>query len=52
MSKVILIKTLRQILRGHHMTERLLHHLAWVAVVFCIAPILAAALAAFTGDLA
>lgn len=33
------------------MTERLLHRLAWVAVFFCVAPIVAAALAAFTGDL-
>ncbi len=33
------------------MTERLLHRLAWVAVAVCVAPIVAAALAAFTGDL-
>lgn len=33
------------------MTERLLYRLAWVAVAFCVAPIVAAALAAFTGDL-
>lgn len=33
------------------MTERLLHRLAWVAVVVCVAPIAAAALAALAGDL-
>src|SRR6056297_3184614 len=33
------------------MSERLLHRLAWVAVILCVAPIVAAALAAFTGDL-
>jgi iron(III) transport system permease protein len=33
------------------MTERLLHHLAWIAVVLCVMPILAVILAAFTGDL-
>ena len=33
------------------MSERLLHRIAWIAVILCVAPILAAALAAFTGDL-
>lgn len=33
------------------MSERLLHRLAWIVVIACIAPILAAGLAAFTGDL-
>ena len=33
------------------MPERLLHRIAWIAVILCVAPILAAALAAFTGDL-
>ncbi len=33
------------------MTERLLHRMAWIAVVLCVAPILAAALSAFAGDL-
>jgi len=33
------------------MSEGLLHRLVWVVVAFCVAPILAAALAAFTGDL-
>src|SRR6056297_1877911 len=33
------------------MSETLLHRLAWVVVVLCVAPILAAGLAAFTGDL-
>ena len=33
------------------MTERLLHGLAWLAAAVCVAPILAAALAAFAGDL-
>ncbi len=33
------------------MSERLLHRLAWVVVAFCVAPILAAAFAALTGDL-
>ena len=33
------------------MSERLLHRLAWIAVILCVAPIVAAALAAFTGDL-
>lgn len=33
------------------LTERLLHRLAWIVVALCVAPILAAALAAFTGDL-
>jgi len=33
------------------MSERLLHRLAWVVVVFCVAPIVAAALAALSGDL-
>ncbi|MEQ9259113.1 MAG: iron ABC transporter permease [Roseovarius sp.] len=33
------------------MTERLLHRLAWIVAALCVAPILAAALAAFTGDL-
>ena len=33
------------------MTERLLHRLAWVIAALCVAPILAAGLAAFTGDL-
>lgn len=32
------------------MIERLLKILAWVAVAFCVAPIVAAALAAFAGD--
>ena len=33
------------------MSERVLNNLAWLAVVVCVAPIVAAALAAFTGDL-
>src|SRR6056297_1390839 len=33
------------------MSERLLHRLAWIVVILCVAPILAAGLAAFTGDL-
>ncbi|NHQ74108.1 iron ABC transporter permease [Roseovarius gahaiensis] len=33
------------------MSESLLHRLAWIIVIVCVAPILAAALAAFTGDL-
>jgi len=33
------------------MSETLLHRLAWVVVAVCLAPILAAALSAFTGDL-
>ena len=33
------------------MSERFLHRLAWIFVILCIAPILAAGLAAFTGDL-
>jgi len=33
------------------MSERLLHRLAWVVVAFCVAPIVAAALAALSGDL-
>jgi iron(III) transport system permease protein len=33
------------------MSETLLHRLAWIVVVLCVAPILAAGLAAFTGDL-
>ncbi len=33
------------------MSERLLHRLAWVIVAVCVAPIVAAALSAFTGDL-
>jgi len=33
------------------MTERLLYRLAWVVVILCVAPIVAAALAAFSGDL-
>jgi len=33
------------------MTERLLHRLAWIVVALCVAPILAAALSALTGDL-
>lgn len=33
------------------MTERLLYRLAWVAVAICVIPIVAAAAAAFTGDL-
>jgi iron(III) transport system permease protein len=33
------------------MPERLLHRLAWIFVVIAVAPIVAAALAAFTGDL-
>ena len=32
-------------------TENLLHRLAWIVVAVCVAPILAAALAAFTGDM-
>lgn len=32
-------------------TERFLHRLAWIVVAVCVAPIIAAALAAFTGDL-
>jgi len=32
-------------------TERLLHRLAWIVVALCVAPILAAVLAALTGDL-
>ncbi len=38
----------------HHgigVTEKLLHRLAWGVVILCVAPILAAALAALTGDL-
>ena len=33
------------------MSEKLLHRLAWVFVLACVAPIIAAALSAFTGDL-
>jgi iron(III) transport system permease protein len=33
------------------MSETLLHRLAWVVVAVCLAPIVAAALSAFTGDL-
>ncbi len=33
------------------MTERLLHKLAWIVALLCVAPIVAAALAAFMGDL-
>ncbi|WP_085892936.1 ABC transporter permease [Roseovarius litorisediminis] len=33
------------------MTERLLHRLAWIVALICVAPIVAAALAAFAGDL-
>src|SRR6056297_513531 len=33
------------------MSETLLHRLAWIVVLLCVAPILAAGLAAFTGDL-
>ena len=33
------------------MSETLLHRLAWVVVALCLAPILAAGLSAFTGDL-
>ena len=33
------------------LSEKVLHRLAWVVVAFCVAPILAAALAAFTGNL-
>ena len=33
------------------MTERLLHRMAWIVVALCVAPILAAALSALTGDL-
>ncbi|WP_397543366.1 ABC transporter permease subunit [Roseovarius salis] len=33
------------------MTERMLHRLAWIAAALCVAPILAAALSALTGDL-
>jgi len=33
------------------MSESLLHRLAWIIVIVCVAPILAAGLAAFTGDL-
>ncbi|SLN14348.1 Putative 2-aminoethylphosphonate transport system permease protein PhnU [Roseovarius albus] len=33
------------------MSERLLYRLAWVAVIVCVAPILAAGLAALAGDL-
>ncbi|WP_120501758.1 iron ABC transporter permease [Roseovarius sp. EL26] len=33
------------------MSERLLYRLAWIAVIICVAPIIAAALAAFAGDL-
>ncbi|QFT93768.1 Putative 2-aminoethylphosphonate transport system permease protein PhnU [Roseovarius sp. THAF9] len=33
------------------MSESLLHRLAWIIVALCVAPILASALAAFTGDL-
>src|SRR6056297_1647949 len=32
------------------MSERLLHRLAWIVVILCAAPILAAGLAALTGD--
>ncbi len=34
------------------MTERLMYRLAWLVAALCVAPIFAAALAAFTGDLA
>jgi len=33
------------------MTERLLHGLAWIVALLCVAPIVAAALAAVTGDM-
>ena len=33
------------------MSETVLHRLAWVFVAICVAPILAAGLSAFTGDL-
>lgn len=33
------------------MSERMLHGLAWIVVAICVAPILAAALSALTGDL-
>src|SRR6056297_2047484 len=33
------------------MSESLLHRLAWIIVALCVAPIIASALAAFTGDL-
>ena len=33
------------------MSESLLHRLAWIIVALCVAPIVASALAAFTGDL-
>lgn len=33
------------------MSERFLHNLAWIATALCVAPILAAALSALTGDL-
>ena len=36
---------------NRRMSESLLHRLAWIIVALCVAPILASALAAFTGDL-
>ncbi|MFU8836238.1 MAG: iron ABC transporter permease, partial [Roseovarius sp.] len=33
------------------MSERLLHRLSWVVVALCLAPIVAAVLAALAGDL-
>ena len=33
------------------MIDRLLHRLAWLVALLCVAPIVAAALAALTGDL-